>query len=43
MLSAGMSPCGSCRNRHFGGKFRFNLHGENNQQTKIRAMVASYC
>jgi hypothetical protein len=27
-----VTPCGSCKNRYFGGTYRLNLHGEKNQR-----------
>jgi hypothetical protein len=36
-------PCGSCRNRHFRGTYHLHLPGENNQQTKNKLAIVSYC
>jgi hypothetical protein len=34
-------PCGSCRNRRFGGTYRLHLPGEKNHLTKTTLAVAS--
>jgi hypothetical protein len=31
-----VSPCGSCRNRHFGGMYCLHLQGENNELKHVR-------
>jgi hypothetical protein len=38
-----VSPCGSCKNRLFGGAYRLQLQGEINQRTMNTAAVASNC
>jgi hypothetical protein len=43
MSSAGMSPCGFCKIRRFGGTYCLLFHGENNQRTKDTLALASDC
>jgi hypothetical protein len=36
-------PCGSCKNRRFGGAYRLHPQDENNQRAKNTLAIASEC
>jgi hypothetical protein len=43
VVSWGVAPCGSYRNRRFGGRYHPHHQGENNQQTESTLAIARDC
>jgi hypothetical protein len=38
-----VTPCGSCKNRRFGGTYRHHHQVEEKRESSQRSSVASYC